>query len=416
MVGLFINTLPLRVRLPRRRAAARAAASRCRTSQSRLMAHQHLGLAEIQGLAGLGELFDTLVVFENYPVDRRLLLDAGGLRACRRSSGHDATHYPLSLMARAGRAAAAAARLSARPVRAGRAWRRWRRGSCGCWRRRWRSRSVRSGGSTFWRRRSAQTHPAGLERHRARDRRLRRLPELFAAQAARTPDGRRGGVRGRSTLSYGELDARANQLAHHLRALRRRARGGGGAVPGALARDGGRAARHPQGRRRLSAARSRPIRAERLAFMLADAGAPVLLTQSRAAPSGCRPHGARHRAARCRCRRHRRRSPHRAPAVSARPAPSRLRHLHLRLDRHAQGRRRRASRPVATSGLVRPDLCRRIAVRTHALLHRLVRLRRCRSASSLLPLLSGAGWSCCRPETHRRRLVCAQHRGSRDQR
>ena len=34
------------------------------------MAHQHLGLAEIQGLAGLGELFDTLVVFENYPVDR----------------------------------------------------------------------------------------------------------------------------------------------------------------------------------------------------------------------------------------------------------------------------------------------------------------------------------------------------------
>ena len=39
-------------------------------SQSRLMAHQHLGLAEMQGLAGLGELFDTLVVFENYPVDR----------------------------------------------------------------------------------------------------------------------------------------------------------------------------------------------------------------------------------------------------------------------------------------------------------------------------------------------------------
>ena len=39
-------------------------------SQSRLIAHQHVGLAEIQGLAGLGDLFDTLVVFENYPVDR----------------------------------------------------------------------------------------------------------------------------------------------------------------------------------------------------------------------------------------------------------------------------------------------------------------------------------------------------------
>ena len=50
-------------------------------SQSRLMAHQHLGLAEIQGLAGLGELFDTLVVFENYPVDRGGCGGgAGGLR------------------------------------------------------------------------------------------------------------------------------------------------------------------------------------------------------------------------------------------------------------------------------------------------------------------------------------------------
>ena len=40
------------------------------------MEHQHLGLAEVQGLAGLGELFDTLVVFENYPVDRAGLSDA----------------------------------------------------------------------------------------------------------------------------------------------------------------------------------------------------------------------------------------------------------------------------------------------------------------------------------------------------
>ena len=41
------------------------------------MAHQHVGLAEIQQAAGLGDLFDTLVVFENYPVDREC---AGGSR------------------------------------------------------------------------------------------------------------------------------------------------------------------------------------------------------------------------------------------------------------------------------------------------------------------------------------------------
>ena len=49
---------------------------------------------------------------------------------------------------------------------------------------------------------------------------------------------------------------RSNQLAHHLRELGRRARGGGRAVRRALARDGGGAARDPEGRRRLSAARS----------------------------------------------------------------------------------------------------------------------------------------------------------------
>jgi non-ribosomal peptide synthetase component F len=71
-------------------------------SLSRLMEHQHLGLAEVQGLAGLGELFDTLVVFENYPVDRAgLTAQVGGLRLTD-FRGLDATHYPLSLAAHPG--------------------------------------------------------------------------------------------------------------------------------------------------------------------------------------------------------------------------------------------------------------------------------------------------------------------------
>src|SRR6185295_3171531 len=50
MVGLFINTLPLRIRLPARQPLIELL-KEVQDSQSRLMAHQHLGLAEIQGLA-----------------------------------------------------------------------------------------------------------------------------------------------------------------------------------------------------------------------------------------------------------------------------------------------------------------------------------------------------------------------------
>src|SRR5262249_46171035 len=69
MVGLFINTLPVRVRL-RPTEPLSELLTRLQDSQSRLIAHQHLGLAEIQRLMGLGHLFDTLVVFENYPLDQ----------------------------------------------------------------------------------------------------------------------------------------------------------------------------------------------------------------------------------------------------------------------------------------------------------------------------------------------------------
>ena len=96
------------------------------------------------------------------------------------------------------------------------------------------------------------------------------LPALFAAQAARTPEAIALVFEERA-LSYAELEAHANRLAHHLQRLGVGPEVVVGAVRGALAGDGGRPARHPQGRRRLSAARS-GLPGERLAFMLADAG------------------------------------------------------------------------------------------------------------------------------------------------
>ena len=85
MVGLFINTLPLRVKLPPGKPLSDLL-KELQDSQSRLMAHQHLGLAEIQSLAGLGELFDTLMVFENYPVDRSSVDSRSAGPAARQAS------------------------------------------------------------------------------------------------------------------------------------------------------------------------------------------------------------------------------------------------------------------------------------------------------------------------------------------
>src|SRR6185503_8680401 len=101
MVGLFINTLPLRMRLPPQLPLADLL-QQTQERQSRLLAHQHVGLAEIQRQAGIGELFDPLLVFENYPVDRAgLAREAGGLRLGA-VEGRDATHYPLALIVQPG--------------------------------------------------------------------------------------------------------------------------------------------------------------------------------------------------------------------------------------------------------------------------------------------------------------------------
>ncbi|HEV2681081.1 MAG TPA: amino acid adenylation domain-containing protein, partial [Rhodanobacter sp.] len=101
MVGLFINTVPLRLRIdPRQRLGALLAD--LQDTQATLIRAQHLGLTEILQLSGQRELFDTLLVFENYPfdpADRRVLDEQRGLRvALVGNHGGDISHYPLSLV------------------------------------------------------------------------------------------------------------------------------------------------------------------------------------------------------------------------------------------------------------------------------------------------------------------------------
>ncbi|WP_031088652.1 condensation domain-containing protein, partial [Streptomyces sp. NRRL WC-3549] len=99
MVGLFINTVPVRLR-PERGETLAALLTRLQDEQGGLLGSQYVGLTEIRAVTGLDELFDTLAVFENYP------LDAEALRTAQQSlpglavtgiSGTDAAHYPLTL-------------------------------------------------------------------------------------------------------------------------------------------------------------------------------------------------------------------------------------------------------------------------------------------------------------------------------
>ncbi|MFC5856473.1 condensation domain-containing protein, partial [Streptomyces chlorus] len=99
MVGLFINTVPSRIRWEAAE-SLRSLISRVQEEQSRLIEHQYVGLADIQRWAGHGELFDTAVVFENYPVDSSSVTESAAQQGFRvaNANAEDATHYPMSLI------------------------------------------------------------------------------------------------------------------------------------------------------------------------------------------------------------------------------------------------------------------------------------------------------------------------------
>ena len=102
MVGLFVNVVPLRVRLRQAESLA-ALIARIQQQHISMLPHQYLSLEEIQRNAGVGQLFDTIFAFENYPThplsapteQRSLKVSVSQVR--------DATHYALSITAVPGR-------------------------------------------------------------------------------------------------------------------------------------------------------------------------------------------------------------------------------------------------------------------------------------------------------------------------
>ncbi|MBC2639974.1 MULTISPECIES: non-ribosomal peptide synthetase [unclassified Rhodococcus (in: high G+C Gram-positive bacteria)] len=208
-VGLFVNTVPVRIPLDPDAEAA-TLLTRLQADHVRLLEHHYLGLADIQRAVGVAPLFDTLVAFESYPVDRTAqseTVDGVALDAVR---AHDSSHYTVTLAA----TVAGTLRLTA---------------NC---------RSPRYDGNALLARMGrALDHIARnphqavgrfdllgeAEKHRvlrtwnATDVPVPRvtLVDLFDAQVARSPAAV-AMVFGADPLTYAEFDAQANRLARHL--------------------------------------------------------------------------------------------------------------------------------------------------------------------------------------------------------
>lgn len=103
MVGLFINAVPVRLRFT----AGATLADTLRQFQAQALErrpHEYLSLAEItEQAAGLREVFDHLVVLENYPMDEELRGDGNARHAARprlaQIEGFERTHLDFTLVA-----------------------------------------------------------------------------------------------------------------------------------------------------------------------------------------------------------------------------------------------------------------------------------------------------------------------------
>ncbi len=215
MLGMFINTVPTRARV----AADQPATEWLRAlqdEQSESRAFDFVALTRIQALSGVAagqNLFDSMVVFENYPIGEQgvpgtpTVLDVGASNAtsfplCLRVSLDDVLSFDLSYdpaLFDAGSMRAMVARL--RTVLA-----------------------------SFT---AAPDSPLRTIAWLSADEQARALavsfgvgspplsvsvPELFATQVRRDPDAP-AVTSGDEILSYAELDSRANRLAHHLLGL-----------------------------------------------------------------------------------------------------------------------------------------------------------------------------------------------------
>ncbi|WP_426134160.1 non-ribosomal peptide synthase/polyketide synthase [Pseudomonas sp. PWP3-1b2] len=98
ILGLFINTLPVIQTLDPQQPLDQWL-QQLQAYNTDIREHAHAPLADIQRWSGLGGqgLFDSIIVFENYPIDERLGEQQGTGLSFGESRNHDVTNFPMDL-------------------------------------------------------------------------------------------------------------------------------------------------------------------------------------------------------------------------------------------------------------------------------------------------------------------------------
>ena len=221
MVGLFVNTLPMRVRVDGA-APVRGWLRRLQELSAEQRRFEFSPLVKVQEWSGVEHgrpLFDTLLAFENYPVDPALARGNGdgALHVVGEPVVWQRTHYPLALQILPGETLRLRALFDRRRFEPATIRRllghlcELLAGLAGDPERRLDALSPLAAGERHqllheWAEAALTPPPAGC------------LHDRFAAWAARTPDAVAVSA-GERRLSYAELDRRANQLAHRLHRL-----------------------------------------------------------------------------------------------------------------------------------------------------------------------------------------------------
>ncbi|OCB29564.1 non-ribosomal peptide synthetase [Mycobacterium malmoense] len=214
MVGLLINTVPVRAHITAATTVAELL-QQLQNAHNNTLEHEHLALSEIHRVTGHDLLFDTLFLYENYPIDTSVPLGFHEL-AITDVTNREYNHYPLAVMALPGRELGLrvefdtsvfdTAGIESMIERFERVLGAMTADSS----QRLSAMDVLDLGERArldeWGNRAVLTAPV---------RAAASIPALFAKQVARVPDAVALTFEGRS-LTYRELDEAANRLAHLL--------------------------------------------------------------------------------------------------------------------------------------------------------------------------------------------------------